>query len=126
MLINLSNHPSSNWKEAQIKEAERAFGKVVDMAFPAVPPEGDTNLVDELVENYFNKCLKLLNDHPSENNAVHVMGEMTFSFAIVNRLMKENIVCVASTTKRNSADFNGAKISEFRFVRFRKYTRSTE
>ena len=121
MLINLSNHSSSNWDKKQIKDAEELFGSVVDIAFPAVAPEEDILGISELADEYFGKCMSLLNDRPNENNAVHVMGEMTFSFALVSRLMKVNIACVASTTKRNASDFNGAKLSEFNFVRFRKY-----
>jgi hypothetical protein len=121
MLINLSNHPSSNWEDKQIKEAEGAFGSVVDLAFPTVPPNANILFIIKLADEYFIKCVDLLNKSTDSNNAVHIMGEMTFSFALVNRLIKTNIVCVASTSERNVSESNNTKISKFGFVRFREY-----
>lgn len=37
MFINLSNHTSTRWSEAQ-KEAARQYGEIVDMPFSAVSP----------------------------------------------------------------------------------------
>ncbi|RME03015.1 MAG: TIGR02221 family CRISPR-associated protein, partial [Bacteroidetes bacterium] len=34
-LLNLSNHPTSSWTEAQMAEAKRLFGEVIDLPFPA-------------------------------------------------------------------------------------------
>ena len=53
---------------------------------------------------------------------VHIMGEMTLTYAIVSRLLKRGVCCMASTTTREVAtDTDGNKISVFRFVRFRQY-----
>ena len=53
--------------------------------------------------------------------AVHIMGEMNFTYALVNKLKANGIKCVASTTKRETVEENGVKISKFNFVRFREY-----
>jgi len=46
---------------------------------------------------------------------------MTFTFSLVKRLLGNDIVCIASTTKRNVIERDGKKISIFKFVKFRKY-----
>ena len=63
------------------------------------------------------RCFSILNSQLF----VHIMGEMTFTFAMVNALHKKGITCIASTTERISSEENGVKTSEFKFVQFRKY-----
>jgi hypothetical protein len=50
------------------------------------------------------------------------MGEQTFTTAMVRLLQTYGFTCVASTTERVAKEENGVKTSEFRFVKFRKYT----
>ncbi len=121
MLINLSNHPTKYWSELQITEAKKTFNSVMDLKFPKIPPQADEQYILDLAEEYFRTCNKLLSNHKTESNAVHIMGEMTFSFALVSLLLKHNITCVAATTDRNTIEENGMKLSEFNFVSFRKY-----
>jgi len=55
--------------------------------------------------------------------AVHIMGELTFCFAMVARLQKAGVTCLASTTRRETVENgDGSKTSRFEFVRFREYT----
>ncbi len=116
MLLNLSNHPTSSWTEAQMAEARRLFGEVIDMPFPAVPPDADEQALEALVEEYFDK---ILDKKPA---AVHLMGEMTFTCRLVQKLKEAGITCLASTTERLvREEADGRKVSEFRFRRFRKY-----
>lgn len=118
MLINLSNHPSSKWSEAQTQSAHQ-YGDIVDLPFPKVDPKGDETDVVNLAEEYFQKVLDLAN---GTNVTVHLMGEMTLTYALVQRLQKIGIVCVASTTQRVSIDLpDGRQESVFKFVKFRKY-----
>jgi len=50
------------------------------------------------------------------------MGEMTFTCALVSRLMVEGIECIASTSERIVIEMgNGQKQAAFLFVRFRTY-----
>lgn len=118
MFINLSNHPSSKWSEAQTEAANR-YGDIVDLPFPQVHPDGDEAYIANLVDEYVPKVLAMGN--PVEL-MVHVMGEMTFTFAIVSKLMAAGATCVASTTERITCQHpDGRKESVFRFVRFRQY-----
>ena len=57
----------------------------------------------------------------SNIEAVHIMGEMNFTYSLVSKLKAHNIRCVASTTKRETVEENDVKISKFNFVRFREY-----
>ncbi len=113
MLLNLSNHPSALWPAVQLAACG---GKVLDMPFPQVDPDGDEAYIEKLADEYLDKILKT-----KDVSAVHIMGEMNFTFALVNRLKANGIRCLASTTKRATVEENGVKISKFNFVRFREY-----
>lgn len=113
MFLNLSNHPSVLWSPEQLAAAG---GQVVDMPFPQVAPDGDEAYIESLANEYLGKILKM-----DTIEAVHVMGEMNFTFALVTKLKASGIKCVASTTKRETIEENGVKISKFQFVKFRKY-----
>ena len=117
IFINLSNHPSSAWDEAQL-EAARTYGEIVDMVFPPVPPEADHDEVNCLAEKYVGKIAKLARE---AKVTVHVMGEMTFTYAVVSRLKAMGIACVASTTERIVVEADGKRTYTFRFSRFREY-----
>lgn len=119
MLINFSNHPASLWSESQKKAAYQQFGQVIDLPFPVVHPGGNEEYIQSLVEEYISKILSLA--HDSSLIAVHIMGEMTFSFALIAALQELGIKCVASTTSRVAMEDDGVKTSEFRFIKFRKY-----
>ena len=118
MFINLSNHPSSKWSAEQV-EAARVYGEIVDLPFPVVDPKGDEVHVSALADEYCRKVQAMAAGYPV---AVHVMGEMTLTFAIVSRLQALGIPCYAATTERIITELpEGRKESVFRFVRFRKY-----
>lgn len=115
MLLNLSNHPSSNWTVSQLAAAGEE-SQVIDLPFPAVAPDGDEAYIESLANEYLDKILKMPNIE-----AVHIMGEMNFTYSLVSKLKAHNIRCLASTTKRETVEENGVKISKFNFVRFREY-----
>lgn len=121
MLINLSNHSSQVWPKAQTKAAA-IYGNIVDLPFPAIDPSIDSNAIFALTEEYCLKCSELLNKSTDKKNAVHIMGELTFTCTLVARLQKLNIICIASTTQRDiSSENEEFKTSRFKFVRFREY-----
>ena len=120
MLINLSNHPSARWSAQQAEAANRLYGEIVDLPFPQVDPNGDEAYVERLVDEYAGKVLQLAEKQPV---TVHLMGEMTFCFALVSHLQKHDITCVASTTERIVKESGyGTKEVIFKFVQFRNYT----
>ena len=117
-LINFSNHPSQLWSKDQ-SEAAAAYGKIIDMPFPAINPDADETDIQKLAEEYVKQILEL-EEH--NNITVHIMGEMTFTYMVVTQLKAMGIECIASTTTRDTEySAEGKKISDFQFVRFRKY-----
>jgi hypothetical protein len=119
MLINLSNHPSASWQPLQL-EAAAAYGEIKEMPFPAIHADWNTEQVQEEANNYFLQCKRCLSS-AGEKSAVHLAGEPVFCFLLAQLLLKENVICLTSTTERIAAEENGTKISEFRFGRFREY-----
>ncbi len=120
MLINLSNHPSDRWCEKQLDAAHNSFGEIVDITFPQVNPMEDNIYIQSLVYEYYKKIMALYANN--YDITVHIMGELTFCFALVIMLKQNNIPCVAACTARNTVDLpDGRKETQFQFVRFRKY-----
>lgn len=120
ILLNLTNHPHSLWDESQLQAASQ-YGECVDMPFPQIDAEADEAYIDELTDEYLQK----IKDYATEQQAevtVHLMGELTFSFALVEKLKNAGIACISSTSVRDSKDLgNGQKEITFKFVRFRNY-----
>ena len=123
MLINLSNHPSAKWGKNQKETAIKEYGEIVDLPFPQINPEVSEKSIKDLASEYFEKIKQTLGNTRDNNNAVHLMGELTFSFTLVNMLLDAEITCVASTTTRKTIEIGNKKMSEFEFVKFRKYVR---
>ena len=121
MLLNLSNHTIKRWDKKQLLEAEYLFGKVVDLPFPAINPLASEAEIEELSLQYLNVCTEKLFSSQEKNNGVHIMGELTFVFSLVKKLLEKDIICIASTTERNVKFKNNIKTAEFNFVKFRKY-----
>ncbi len=113
--VNLSNHPSAAWEDAQRKAALAIAERIEDIAFPAVPPDADEKTVEALAE----KCVAQV---PPETSHALVQGEFTLTVELVRRLQARGITCLAATSKREVAEEgDGRRVSTFRFVRFRAY-----
>jgi hypothetical protein len=120
MLINLSNHKSAAWTPEQLSTAMAQYGGVHDLDFPQIPPTHSTAEVQQLAQAYL-KELQDLQLHNTDGITVHLMGEMTFCYALCSLLKAEGIKVVASTTQRIAIEANGVKTSMFKFVQFRAY-----
>jgi len=121
--FNISNHSSDQWSEEQ-KDAARAIApELLDIPFPAVPPEADTAEVEALADRLIASLHSMDMGVPWEfAKAAMVQGEFTLAAALVRRLQQCGIACYAATTQRVvETDAEGRKISIFRFVRFRAY-----
>lgn len=119
IFVNLTNHPASEWDDKQREEAEKKYGRIIDLQFPDVAPDASEKTISRLADEYLEKVLEL---SKGSKPTVHIMGEMTLTLSLVERLKAENISCVASTTERKVQELpSGEKISQFKFVRFRRY-----
>lgn len=130
MLINLSNHPTAMWLPEQIEAAHRTYGEVFDLPFPTVPADADEADIQTIAQEYLKKVQTIAQEYlnkvqtfsPSAEAVVHIMGEMTLTYALVCLLKQAGYTCVASTSVREVYEEEpGKKTAVFRFVRFRKY-----
>lgn len=118
IFLNLSNHPSDKWDEEQTAAA-REFGDIADYPFPSIEPTATEGEIERLAEETLQQIAER---YAGSELTVHVMGEMTFTFALVARLKERGIRCVASCTERMAEEREGGeKLSTFRFVGFREY-----
>lgn len=122
MLINLSNHPSKNWSNEQLDISMQTFGEIIDIQFPVIDPAFSENDIVLLAEEYSHRLFETISKSNDKINAVHLMGEFSFTYRLTNILKEKGIKVICSTTQRNTIiDKDGKKISEFKFVRFREY-----
>ncbi|MEJ5350992.1 MAG: hypothetical protein WHS65_05310 [Melioribacteraceae bacterium] len=121
MLINLSNHPSNTWQENQISTARTQYGEIVDIAFPLIPPEEGLGYIHNIANEYLEKIEEKIKKTSDYEIAVHIMGELTFTYVLVNKLREKGIKAIASTTRRDVVETAEGKLSRFSFVRFREY-----
>ena len=118
LLINLSNHPSAGWGARQ-RDAAEMYGEIEDMDFPAIPPVAGEREITDLAEEYI---ARIAERAETRDVTVHIMGEMTFCYAVITRLQPLGIPCIASTTKRQVTETaDGVKEVRFDFETFRKY-----
>lgn len=118
MFINLTNHPSSGWSEEQLKAAQQ-YGEVIDIPFPLVDEQATEAEIKRLADEYVSI---IKSKGKVQDLTVHIMGEQTFCYALISKLQKEGICCVASCTEHdNFINEQGQKVSTFQFARFREY-----
>ncbi|MCQ2275139.1 MAG: hypothetical protein MJZ86_10140 [Bacteroidales bacterium] len=117
IFVNLSNHPAEKWSDNQIFEAKK-YGPIIDIAFPSIDSLCSEYQIEKLADEYEKNILQKT---AKRTPVVHIMGEMNFTYALVKRLRRRGIVCVASTTERLVEEHDGQKTSTFKFVKFRRY-----
>ena len=117
IFLNISNHPSTKWSDEQLKAAQK-YGEVIDIQFPQVPADEDAVTVYNLANMSVKNLLRLYKD---ADITIHIMGEMTFTYAFVHIAKAHSIPCLASTTERIATEKDGVKTSIFQFVQFRQY-----
>ena len=92
---------------------------IVDYPFPAVDPYWNADKVKSEAVKIFNDILA---KYPNEQLVVHVAGEFTMCYTLVNLFKNAGVKCVASCTFRNVVECkDGTKIQKFGFIQFREY-----
>ena len=122
MFLNFTNHPSGAWSQAQ-RQAALAYGQIVDMPFPDVPPQLSAAQTAALAGDAAARILALAPD------CVLCQGEMTLTCEVVRLLQAAGVPVVAAcsarcVTTRTDADGCTHRTAEFRFVQFRPYIRA--
>ena len=120
VFVNFSNHPSDLWGEKQKSAVLSYADKIVDIPFPGVDPEFETDEIAELGDQYVKQILSL------SAGAVMCQGELSLTYYVVRQLEKCGIVCLAACSQRNVKektleDGRVQKEVEFEFVKFREY-----
>ena len=119
IFVNHTNHQSERWSVEQKTAAEK-FGRIVDLPFPDVPPNFNTDEVHEMVMKNLREILAL------KPAAVLCQGEFSYTVAMVEELKKNNVAVMAATSERvvsvvQESDGSTKRVSIFNFVRFRRY-----
>lgn len=119
MFLNFTNHPAASWSAEQ-RRAALAYGVILDLPFPDVPPKCSTAEVAVLADAWAARILAM---HP---DCVLCQGEMTLTARVVQLLREHRVPVVAACSCRCAADWTDAagcthRRAEFRFVRFREY-----
>lgn len=118
VFVNISNHPSSDWEEAQRAAALVFAPTIVDIPLPPVSP----NAVNEDIGGLVEACLAKV---PAGASHAMVQGEFTLVYALVRALQRQGTVCFAATTERDTCMGDAGEVTHrFRFVRFREYPNS--
>lgn len=119
-LINFSNHPSAAWSTEQLAAAAR-YGEIIDITFPLVDPNADEAEINRLAD----QCVaQIVHGRNIRDTTVHIMGEFTLCYAVINRLHMLGVRCLASCTHRDvTYPTPETKQVHFHFTRFREYTK---
>lgn len=110
-LLNISYELFENWSAKQQQLALDRYGNVADILLPTITPKLHKVDFEQLVEAYYRK-VKI-----QRPKAVYLMGEPTFTFALVQRLKSAGISCIGSVGKQAVMDQAAGQI----FVGFRAY-----
>jgi hypothetical protein len=118
MLINLTNTPSFAWDKTQIDEAVGKYARITDIPFPIVSPWYSLAEVEKTAQEYFERIEAVLELY-NEENAVHIKGDNTFTFILLDKLRKAGIKAITSTFMKvmNEKDND----SQYEFIMFREY-----
>lgn len=121
IFVNFSNHPSTNWEQAQINAAADIVPDctITDIPFPQINGNADENEIKRIAGKYAEEIIAL---NPS---AVMCQGEFGLCWHIVPVLKNNGIKVVYSCSERKAAEKitekGTEKTSVFSFVRFREY-----
>jgi hypothetical protein len=115
-LINISNHPSSSWSAEQ----KAGWDEIVDVPFPAVPPEWDTHQVVNLAVELAEKVGELATDLPEgEIPNVMVVGDFSLSAVLYQSMAGVWRFWFPTSERLVEETGDGRKVITFRFVRWR-------
>ena len=114
MFVNFTNHPSSQWGEAQLREAGK-YGDIVDVPFPAVDADADETYIVTLAAEYVDKIRRLAPD------AVLCQGEFCLAYRVISLLKGDGITVLAACSDRCVRQNGDVKEVTFYFKRFRRF-----
>lgn len=122
VFINHTNHPAEKWQDNQRLAAEK-YGRIVDLAFPIVPSEESSQQVQERALKMAEKIVAM------EPAAVLCQGEFSYTFTLVDALLKQGIKVLTACSERvvrEWVDEEGHQHRDavFQFHQFREFTKA--
>jgi len=116
MFVNISNHPSSKWPQAQFQAAIEKGGPIRDIPFPNVPPTASTEDVRAMANTLASKI--------NPGDIVMVQGEFSLTFELSRQLVAKGSQVVVACSERRSIeqpnpDGSVTKTAVFDFCQFR-------
>jgi len=123
MFFNISNHPSSNWSEKQISAAKKLNGEIVDIPFPNVNPNLNSDDVRKLEQDILDTIRKFVPE--ISGHYFMIQGEFSLCYYLFREISQLDGNIVVATTERKvietvNHDGTVSKITQFKFVQFRK------
>lgn len=121
IFINLSNHASAQWSEAQTAAAKK-YGEIIDLPFPQVPVNADHSALSALADKTFAEAMAM------QPACVMCTGEPVLTFLLVDKFLNSGIKIVAACTERIAHEYTDEsgkthKNVLFDFAGFREYFR---
>jgi hypothetical protein len=113
MFLNISNHASAKWSEAQLNAARKFGGEIKDVQFPNVSPGVSTEEVMTMAQSIVEV---VINDEPG---IAMVQGEFSLTFELSRMLLALGWQVVVATTERKVVEVANVKTTTFEFVQFR-------
>ena len=118
--INLSNHSSTKWSEAQLDSAKQYSENIIDIPYPNIPPTATQEQIRDIMKDTLEKVVE------ANPKTVMCMGENITCHNFVMELENLNIQTVAAVTKPvteiiKNEDGTERTVKTFKFEGFRDY-----
>lgn len=117
MFINVTNYPSLDWEDSQLKEAT-LYGDIEDMPFPKVDATLSSSDIGEMAHALAERIARRIWEKNDRKNGVLIMGEPSLSFALVQecQFRRINVLCATYQIEL----YEDEELVQ-RFVKFREY-----
>ena len=109
--------------EEQIVDAKDRYGVQEFVYLPTELQSLWSNVPADLdsLENYSKPLKSWLEDVTHQGDVVMIQGDFGLSYNLIDYAKSLGLVTVYATTKRDSVEKDGVKISIFKHIRFREY-----
>ena len=123
--VNVSNTPSTSWPKGQLASAKYVAktDQIIDLPFPKISHEFSLAEVHDAARLLL---VKILDVGPRKELVVHVMGESSMLFTLVDALHSYRVRTLCSTMEPKIVetilpDGSVSKTEVYEFHRFRDY-----
>lgn len=114
---------SHRLNEEQINDAKSKFDTQEFVYLPSVLQEKWSNVPAYLtsLDNFVKPFYKFLQENAKQGDVIMIQGDFGLSYNLIDYAKSLGLMTIYATTKRDSVEKDGVKISVFKHVRFRVY-----